>query len=69
MKKLLFAFLLMTGAAVADDGTPADAVVPPANPFTGWHWYNEPKKPPSRPAPRPRAAPPADTGLQPAVPH
>lgn len=59
MRKLLFAFLLMTGSAVADDGTPADAVVPPADPFTGWHWYNEPKKPPSRPAPRPRAAPPA----------
>jgi conjugal transfer pilus assembly protein TraF len=30
---------------------PADAVVTPADPFTGWHWYNEPKKPKEAPAP------------------
>jgi conjugal transfer pilus assembly protein TraF len=32
---------------------PADAVVTPADPFTGWHWYNEPKKPKEAPAPVP----------------
>ncbi|MGX9400676.1 conjugal transfer protein TraF, partial [Pantoea dispersa] len=35
----------------------ADAVVTPAEPFTGWHWYNEPKKKPDPPAPKPQPAP------------
>jgi len=54
MKRLLLACLLMAGAApaLADDGQSADAVITPAAPFTGWHWYNEPKKKPETPAPK-----------------
>ena len=54
MKRLLFACLLMAGAApvLADDAQSADAVITPAAPFTGWHWYNEPKKKPETPAPK-----------------
>jgi len=57
MKRLLLVCLLACQApAFADEGaTAADAVVAPADPFTGWHWYNEPKKkkeaPPPQPAP------------------
>lgn len=59
MRALLFSCLLMGALPVfADEGeTPADAVVTPADPFTGWHWYNEPKKPAEAPAPKP--APPS----------
>lgn len=59
MKQMLLACLLMaaTCQAVADDVPPADAVVTPADPFTGWHWYNEPKKKPDPPAPKPQPAP------------
>ena len=60
MKKLLAALLLLvcaTGAQADEPPPPAGAVVTPADPFTGWHWYNEPKKKPDTPAPRP--APPA----------
>ncbi len=48
MKQIVLACLLMAGAcqALADDAPSADAVVTPAEPFTGWHWYNEPKKKP-----------------------
>ncbi|NNS09970.1 type-F conjugative transfer system pilin assembly protein TraF [Erwinia sp. JH02] len=36
-----------------DPGT--HEVVTPAEPFTGWHWYNEPKKaPPVKPSPPPK---------------
>ncbi len=54
MKRLLLACLLMAGAApvLADDAQSADAVITPAAPFTGWHWYNEPKKKPETPAPK-----------------
>jgi len=54
MKRLLLACLLMAGAApvLADDTQSADAVITPAAPFTGWHWYNEPKKKPETPAPK-----------------
>ncbi|ASN18249.1 type-F conjugative transfer system pilin assembly protein TraF (plasmid) [Pantoea ananatis] len=60
MKRTLLACLLLAGAlpAFADDDVPADAVVTPAEPFTGWHWYNEPKKKPDAPAPRLTPAPP-----------
>lgn len=59
MKQMLLACLLMaaTCQARADDAPPADAVVTPADPFTGWHWYNEPKKKPDPPAPKPQPAP------------
>ncbi|MCH9271851.1 type-F conjugative transfer system pilin assembly protein TraF [Pantoea ananatis] len=54
MKRLLLACLLIAGAApvLADDGQSADAVITPAAPFTGWHWYNEPKKKPETPTPK-----------------
>ncbi|WP_367144454.1 type-F conjugative transfer system pilin assembly protein TraF [Pantoea stewartii] len=54
MKRLLLACLLMAGAApvLADDAQSADVVITPAAPFTGWHWYNEPKKKPVTPAPK-----------------
>ncbi|KAA6094142.1 MULTISPECIES: type-F conjugative transfer system pilin assembly protein TraF [unclassified Pantoea] len=59
MKQIVLACLLMAGAcqALADDAPSADAVVTPAEPFTGWHWYNEPKKKPDPPAPKPQPAP------------
>ena len=59
MKRMLLACLMMAGAGqvLADDAPPADAVVTPADPFTGWHWYNEPKKKPDPPAPKPQPAP------------
>jgi conjugal transfer pilus assembly protein TraF len=59
MKQTLLACLLMaaTCQVVADDAPPADAVVTPADPFTGWHWYNEPKKKPDPPAPKPQPSP------------
>ena len=44
MKKLpLVLMLLATGSALADD------IVPPAAPFTGYHWYNEPENVPATP--------------------
>lgn len=54
MKYLLMAFSLMVCPlfAVADEAQPAETVVTPAEPFTGWHWYNEPKKKPEPPAPK-----------------
>lgn len=56
MKRLALSLLLILATrAVADD------IVTPAAPFTGWSWYNEPKKP-STPPPR-KPAPP-----KPAVP-
>lgn len=52
MKKLpLVLMLLATGNALADD------IVPPAAPFTGYHWYNEPKNVPATPK-QPAPAPP-----------
>lgn len=59
MKQIVLACLLMAGAcqALADDAPSADAVVTPAEPFTGWHWYNEPKKKNDPPAPKPQPAP------------
>ncbi|QKJ89295.1 IncF plasmid conjugative transfer pilus assembly protein TraF (plasmid) [Paramixta manurensis] len=55
MKRLLLACLLIAGTcqAAADDASAASAVVTPADPFTGWHWYNEPKIKPAPPAPKP----------------
>ncbi|ADU72386.1 type-F conjugative transfer system pilin assembly protein TraF [Pantoea sp. At-9b] len=58
MKNLLPALLLLvcvTGAQADETSPPADTVVTPADPFTGWHWYNEPKKKPDTPAPEPPA--------------
>jgi conjugal transfer pilus assembly protein TraF len=52
MKILISAVLLLMCSQVL-----ADEIVPPASPFTGWHWYNEPKKKPSQP----KQAPPAET--------
>ena len=59
MKTLWFACLLSLALPAWADGTdtPADAVVTPADPFTGWHWYNEPKKPADTPAPKPAPSP------------
>lgn len=37
----------------------AENIVQPASPFTGWHWYNEPKKKPSPPKPMPPEQSPA----------
>lgn len=31
----------------------ADEIITPAEPFTGWFWYNEPKKPPEPPQAKP----------------
>ncbi|PKE27601.1 type-F conjugative transfer system pilin assembly protein TraF [Rahnella sp. AA] len=61
MKKLWLACLLSLALPVLADETaaPADAVITPADPFTGWHWYNEPKKPAQLPSPKPAAPPPA----------
>ncbi|KAA8669052.1 type-F conjugative transfer system pilin assembly protein TraF [Pantoea dispersa] len=59
MKQIVLACLLMAVAcqALADDAPSADAVVTPAEPFTGWHWYNEPKKKTDPPAPKPQPVP------------
>ena len=65
MKCLLLAVLLITRTVpvLADERPPADAVVTPADPFTGWHWFNEPKQkaeppaPSQTPAPEPSALP------------
>jgi conjugal transfer pilus assembly protein TraF len=55
MKKILLICLLIgsTTSVLADEPPPADAVVTPADPFTGWHWYNEPKKKPEATVPKP----------------
>lgn len=59
MKRMLLACLLMVGtsSAFAESTPTADTVVTPADPFTGWHWYNEPKKRPDPPSPKPKAVP------------
>lgn len=59
MKRLLISLMMVmcAGQAMADDAPAADAVVTPADPFTGWHWYNEPKKKPDPPAPKAQSAP------------
>ncbi|MFB6328442.1 type-F conjugative transfer system pilin assembly protein TraF [Pantoea deleyi] len=59
MKRLLISLMMImfAGQAMADDAPDADAVVTPADPFTGWHWYNEPKKKPDPPAPKQQPAP------------
>lgn len=51
MKRLILAL-----AMLASTGTYAEQVVTPTDPFTGWHWYNEPKKKPE--SPKPEAPPP-----------
>ncbi|WP_455865477.1 type-F conjugative transfer system pilin assembly protein TraF [Pantoea agglomerans] len=57
MRALLLAAVMACALpAFADGPPPADEVVDPADPFTGWHWYNEPKKKAETPAPKPRPA-------------
>ncbi|VFS14942.1 type IV conjugative transfer system protein TraF [Enterobacter cancerogenus] len=42
MKRLLCGLII----ALASHTVSAEEIVTPAEPFTGWSWYNEPKKPP-----------------------
>ncbi|WP_436877863.1 type-F conjugative transfer system pilin assembly protein TraF [Siccibacter turicensis] len=58
MKRLMTALLL-----VASVQAMAEEIVTPAPPFTGWSWYNEPKKPPAPPVQKKKPAP-----AQPAIP-
>lgn len=54
MKRLALSLLfILATQAVADD------IVTPAAPFTGWSWYNEPKKPPTPPPQKPAPQKPA----------
>lgn len=57
MKRVLCGLLM----ALASHTALADEIVTPAEPFTGWSWYNEPKKPPEQPRkpqqPAPQAIP------------
>lgn len=53
--------ILMVLAVLCVLPAQAAEVISPADPFTGWHWYNEPKKKADPPAPRP--APPVAPGL------
>lgn len=48
MKRVLCGLLM----ALASHTALADEIVTPAEPFTGWSWYNEPKKPLSSPGNR-----------------
>lgn len=59
MMKSISVALLMLFCAQAVAGE----IVTPANPFTGWHWYNEPKKKTAAPKQESPAQPP-----EPAVP-
>ncbi|MEB6622776.1 conjugal transfer protein TraF, partial [Enterobacter roggenkampii] len=57
MKRVLCGLLM----ALASHTVLAEEIVTPAEPFTGWSWYNEPKKPPEQPRkpqqPAPQAIP------------
>lgn len=57
MKRVLCGLLM----ALASHAVMAEEIVTPAEPFTGWSWYNEPKKPPEQPRkpqqPAPQAIP------------
>ena len=44
MKRVLCGLLM----ALASHMVLAEEIVTPAEPFTGWSWYNEPKKPPEQ---------------------
>jgi conjugal transfer pilus assembly protein TraF len=44
MKRVLCGLLM----ALASHTVLAEEIVTPAEPFTGWSWYNEPKKPPEQ---------------------
>jgi len=46
--KRLTTFLLI---ALSLPALAAEEIITPAPPFTGWSWYNEPKKPPTPPPP------------------
>ncbi len=57
MKRALCGLLM----ALASHTALGEEIVTPAEPFTGWSWYNEPKKPPEQPRkpqqPAPQAIP------------
>lgn len=53
--RCLTAVLLITLSLTAGA---AEEIVTPAPPFTGWSWYNEPKKPPAPPEQKKMPAPP-----------
>lgn len=55
MRYLMSALLLMLSVQAI-----AEEIVTPASPFTGWNWYNEPKKKPkpAKPTPQPETPPP-----------
>lgn len=55
MRKRLLPLVLVLSWGMAQ----AEEIITPAEPFTGWSWYNEPKKPPTPPeAKKAPAAPP-----------
>ncbi|BBQ86591.1 TPA: type-F conjugative transfer system pilin assembly protein TraF [Kluyvera georgiana] len=54
MKYFIPALMLMFSLQAA-----AEEIITPANPFTGWNWYNEPKPKPKRPKPAPPPEAPA----------
>lgn len=55
MKRVLCGLLM----ALVSHTTLAEEIVTPAEPFTGWSWYNEPKKPPEQPRKAQQPAPQA----------
>ena len=52
MKRVLCGLLMVVASHTAQ----SEEIVTPAEPFTGWSWYNEPKKPPEQPAKPPQPA-------------
>ena len=49
-------FALVMMLAMSSLPLKAEEIITPAKPFTGWSWYNEPKKAPElKPAPAPKA--------------
>lgn len=52
MKRVLCGLLM----ALASHTAMSEEIVTPAEPFTGWSWYNEPKKPPQQPEKPPQPA-------------
>lgn len=54
---LMAAALLLQAMPSASRAEGGHEVITPAQPFTGWHWYNEPKPEKKRPPPPPAPAP------------
>ncbi|EBE8761887.1 type-F conjugative transfer system pilin assembly protein TraF [Salmonella enterica] len=54
MRQLIYALILLSASLP----TAAEEILKPAEPFTGWFWYNEPKTPPDKPQEKQQPAQP-----------